>query len=117
MKMLTRGKSEILKLLRVPRGSVRGKCGWRNGADGASPSKMALGRHRRVGKIMDGKIIFLGGWTRGRLAFTGGGAPEAWDDTKGVLPVVECFSRVWVETLNFTYRLETTRCFIYLLNI
>ena len=25
MKMLTRGKSEILKLLRVPRGSVRGK--------------------------------------------------------------------------------------------
>jgi hypothetical protein len=31
-----------------------------NGADGASPSKMALGRHRRVGKIMDGKIIFLG---------------------------------------------------------
>jgi hypothetical protein len=75
---------------------------------------MALGR---VGKIMDGKFIFLGGWTRGRLAFTGGGAPEAWDDTKGVLPVVECFSRVWVETLNFTYRLETTRCFIYLLNI
>lgn len=27
-----------------------------NGADGASPSKMALGRHRRVGKI-----IFLEG--------------------------------------------------------
>ena len=60
---------------------------------------------------------FLGGWTGGRLAFTGGGAPEAWDDTKGVLQVVECFSRVWVETLNFTYPLETTRCFIYLLNI
>ena len=61
--MLTRGKSEILKLLRVPRGSVRGKCGWRNGVDGAPPSKMALRtlahwRHGRVGKIMDGKIIF-----------------------------------------------------------
>jgi hypothetical protein len=112
--MLTRGKSEILKLLRVPRGSVRGKCGRRKGADGAPPSEMALGR---VGKIMDGKFIFLGGWTRGRLAFTGGGAPEAWDDTKGVLPVVECFSSVWVDALNFNYPLETTRCFIYLLNI
>jgi hypothetical protein len=60
---------------------------------------------------------FLGGWTGGRLAFTGGGAPEAWDDTKGVPPVVECFSRVRVEALNFNYPLETTRCFIYLLNI
>jgi len=43
MKMLTRGKSEILKLLRVPRGSVRGKCGRRKGADGASPSKIVMG--------------------------------------------------------------------------
>jgi len=46
---------KILKLLRVPRGSVRGKCGWRKGADGAPPSEKALGRG---GKIMDGKIIF-----------------------------------------------------------
>jgi len=43
MKMLTRGKSEILKLLRVPRGSVRGKCGRRKGADGAPPSEMVMG--------------------------------------------------------------------------
>ena len=46
------GESEILKLLRVPRGSVRGKCGRRKGADGASPSKGRVGRYRRVGKII-----------------------------------------------------------------
>jgi hypothetical protein len=31
-----------------------------NGVDGASPSKGRVGRYRRVGKIMDGKIIFWG---------------------------------------------------------
>jgi hypothetical protein len=30
----------------------------------------------------------------------------------GVPPVVECFSRVCVDALNFIYPLETTRCFI-----
>jgi hypothetical protein len=42
---------KILKLLRVPRGSVRGKCGRRKGADGASPSKivMGLGERSRLG--------------------------------------------------------------------
>ncbi|NBS53218.1 MAG: hypothetical protein EBS96_11530, partial [Spartobacteria bacterium] len=49
--------AENLKLLCVPRGSVRGKCGRRKGADGAPPSEMA---RRRVGKIMNSKIIFLG---------------------------------------------------------
>ena len=47
-----------------------------------------------------------------RLSFTAGAAPEAWDDTAGVPPIVECFSRVWVNALNFTYLLETTRFFI-----
>jgi hypothetical protein len=49
------GKSEILKLLRVPRGSVRGKMAKRRRRSVALQMALgtsALGHHRREGKII-----------------------------------------------------------------
>jgi len=64
MKMLTRGKSEILKLLRVPRGSVRGKCGGEKVPTELRPPKVVW-EPIRLGKF---RLLSVG------LANGGGGA-------------------------------------------